>query len=179
MKQITKIFLCVCVFALTLLCAAGCAPGSFDIEGTSRELRLNGFVYRSLEGAQATGNYYTDSFANSIGSQEFYNYLYVNSRNYEFFEEYKAPSEAAYTQAINTVANAAGAFLEFWNDNGGKKQYILMFECVAEETAEEVAELLKTGAGRGFSWVLQKSVNMTQRGSVVALYTANAAKYLK
>lgn len=54
-----------------------------------------------------------------------------------------------------------------------------MFECVAEETAEEVAELLKTGAGRGFSWVLQKSVNMTQRGSVVALYTANAAKYLK
>ena len=44
---------------------------------------------------------------------------------------------------------------------------------------EEVAELLKTGAGRGFSWVLQKSVNMTQRGSVVALYTANAAKYLK
>lgn len=121
MKQITKIFLCVCVFALTLLCAAGCAPGSFDIEGTSRELRLNGFVYRSLEGAQATGNYYTDSFANSFGSQEFYNYLYVNSRNYEFFEEYKAPSEAAYTQAINTVANAAGAFLEFWNDNGGKK----------------------------------------------------------
>ena len=66
MKQITKIFLCVCVFALTLLCAAGCAPGSFDIEGTSRELRLNGFVYRSLEGAQATGNYYTDSFANSF-----------------------------------------------------------------------------------------------------------------
>ena len=68
MKKITRIFLCVCVFALTLLCAAGCAPGSFDIEGTSRELRLNGFVYRSLEGAQATGNYYTDSFANSFGS---------------------------------------------------------------------------------------------------------------
>ena len=68
MKKITRIFLCVCVFALTLLCAAGCAPGSFDIEGTSRELRLNGFVYRSLEGAQATGNYYTDSFANSFSS---------------------------------------------------------------------------------------------------------------
>ena len=102
MKQITKIFLCVCVFALTLLCAAGCAPGSFDIEGTSRELRLNGFVYRSLEGAQATGNYYTDSFANSFGSQEFYNYLFVNSRNYEFFEEYKAPSEAAYTCLLYT-----------------------------------------------------------------------------
>ena len=57
--------------------------------------------------------------------------------------------------------------------------YTHLFACVAEETAEEVAELLKTGAGRGFSWVLQKSVNMTQRGSVVALYTANAAKYLK
>lgn len=179
MKKITRIFLCVCVFALTLLCAGGLRARLLRHRRHLARARLNGFVYRSLEGAQATGNYYTDSFANSFGSQEFYNYLFVNSRNYEFFEEYKAPSEAAYTQAINTVANAAGAFLEFWNDNGGKKQYILMFECVAEETAEEVAELLKTGAGRGFSWVLQKSVNMTQRGSVVALYTANAAKYLK
>ena len=40
--------------------------------------------------------------------------------------------------------------MEFWNDNGGKKQYILMFECVTEETAEEVAELLKTGAAEAF-----------------------------
>ena len=31
-----------------------------------------------------------------------------------------------------------------------------MFECVAEETAEEVAELLKTGAGRGFPGCFKK-----------------------
>ncbi|MBS1416546.1 MAG: hypothetical protein HPY94_05365 [Clostridia bacterium] len=179
MKKTIKIFISVCVFVLALLCAAGCAPRYFDIDGTSRELRLAGFEYRSLKEAQATGNYYTNRFENNFNSQDFYNYLYVNSRNYEFFKDYKAPSNSDYTLAVNTVANAAGAFLEFWNDNDGKPQYILIFDCVTEEIAEQVYDLLKTGAGKGFSWVLQKSVYMAQRGSSVALYTANAAKYLK
>lgn len=120
MKKITRIFLCVCVFALTLLCAAGCAPGSFDIEGTSRELRLNGFVYRSLEGAQATGNYYTDSFANSFGSQEFYNYLFVNSRNYEFSRSTKRLPKPPILRQSTQLQTRQARFWNFGTTTAGK-----------------------------------------------------------
>lgn len=178
MKKFVRTLICICVFCMALVCLSGCVPNYFDIEGTSRKLRLAGFEYRNLKEEQATGNYYSNNFKNNFNSQEYYNYLYVNSRNYDFFKDYKAPTNPDHTLAINMVANAAGGFLEFWNDTDGKTQYLLIFECVTEGIAQQVYGLLQSGGGKGFSWVLQKNIPMKQKGSVVVLYTANATKFL-